>query len=287
MLRARTVGLFGLESRRLLAAYTWPSGSATNSGADSLQIIAATVNGVPGIQVVQSNGLANTQFYPNATELTVNLGDGNDSVLSGAHTCPLEVWGGSGNDTVTGGWAADTIYGQGGNDAVFGNYGTDYIEGSSGSDFLRGGEDADTILGGNDVDDIMGGDTGMVGNPALYYADDDVLVGGDGDDVIRGSFGTDDITGSTGNDVMYLGYEGGIIQGGAGNDTCYGGAGVDNLIGNEGDDVFYTKDNQKDFQIRGGPDYDRLFEWDDPVDTQLGSDSQGRPRFEIDVFGPP
>ncbi len=116
-----------------------------------------------------------------------------------------------------------------------------------------------------------------------YYSDDDVLVGGDGDDDIRGNFGTDDITGSTGHDVMTLGYDGGIIQGGAGNDTCYGGA----LIGNEGNDAFYTRDNRKDYQIRGGPDCDRLVAWDDPIDAQLGSDSQGRPHFEIDVFGPP
>jgi Ca2+-binding RTX toxin-like protein len=287
MRRAKLAGLQRLEPRQLLAAYTWPSGSATNANADTIQVVAATVNGVSGIQVIQSNNGANTQWYPNCTQLTIYLGDGADNMLSGGHTVPLEVWGGLGNDTITSGYGNDTLYGEGGADSADGQYGNDYIEGSSGADYLRGGQDADTILGGGDNDLILGTDADLNGDPNNYLSDDDVLVGGDGNDTIRGQYGTDDITGSTGADVMTLGYNGGIIQGGAGNDTLYGGAGVDNLIGNEGDDVFYTRDFVKDFQIRGGPDYDRLVEWDDPIDTQLGTDSSGRPRFEIDVFGPP
>jgi Ca2+-binding RTX toxin-like protein len=82
----------------------------------------------------------------------------------------VEIFGGTGNDTLVGTQGAQRLYGEAGND---------YLSGWPGDDRLFGGQGNDFLLGDQGDDDLYGGDN------------DDTLVGGTGDDLITGGPGTD------------------------------------------------------------------------------------------------
>ena len=112
-------------------------------------------------------------FVDVSGSLTINAGDGNDSVaIANLETGPVSaiVNAGAGNDTV-GTTGAD-----------------DQINGGAGNDELDGGAGADVISGGDDNDIIHGADG------------DDVIDGGAGDDVVEGQGGADVLTGGLGDD---------------------------------------------------------------------------------------
>ena len=87
-----------------------------------------------------------------------------DDVLCG------NVYGGTGNDTITGSSGNNIIYGGAGNDAISGGAGSDQLFGEAGTDTIHGGAGDDTLNGGADADTLVGGD------------DDDFLDGGAGND---------------------------------------------------------------------------------------------------------
>ncbi len=130
---------------------------------------------------------------------------------------PLNLTGGTGDDTLTGGDGNDTLNGAGGNDRLFGGGGDDILTGSNGNDTLYGGAGNDTLLGNND-DDLLVGDAG-----------DDQLWGGDGYDTLYSGAGNDTLQGGNGNDLLF---------GGDSDDLLVGGAGADTLDGGEGSDIY-------------------------------------------------
>jgi Ca2+-binding RTX toxin-like protein len=112
----------------------------------------------------------------------------------------MQIFGESGNDTLTGCMNADEIDGGGDNDIIRGRDGNDTITGDAGNDRVFGGDGADTI------------------------------TGADGDDTITGGLGSDDLAGDNGFDS---------VSGNEGNDTIHGGASRDKLYGNDGDDDLF------------------------------------------------
>jgi Ca2+-binding RTX toxin-like protein len=175
------------------------------------------------------------------------------------------LFGGTGNDTLTGGSGNDMLFGQAGNDILLGKGGDDQLFGGDGNDTLTGGVGTDQAFG-------QGGNDRMIWNPG---EGNDVNEGGDGIDTVEvnGGNGAETFTatpngtrvrfdrttpapfsldiGTTenlvvnmnGGDDTFTGSNGlaGLISltvdGGTGNDTITGGDGNDTLIGGDGNDI--------------------------------------------------
>lgn len=166
---------------------------------------------------------------------------------------PLEVFGGSGVDTLTGGpfserfngggsnvndVGADTVRAGGGNDEVFGTRFGDRLYGGAGKDVIspdKGDDFADGGSGHDGIQDVQFGndDDRFFGGPGP-----DQLFSGGGNDVLDGGTGADWMDGQGGKDLM-LGRDGG--------DALLGSGGADRLFGHAGNDY-----------LRGGPGKDKL-----------------------------
>lgn len=75
--------------------------------------------------------------------VTVDAGDGNDTIVSAGGNSQLT--GGDGNDVITGGGGYNTMFGGAGNDTITGGTGIDQITGGTGADSLVGGGGNDTF----------------------------------------------------------------------------------------------------------------------------------------------
>jgi len=182
----------------------------------------------------------------------------------GLTTYSLTVNAGDGNDTVTGGSKNDSLNGEGGNDILTGGPGTDSFDGGAGNDVVNA-DTADfnggTIAGGsndavpgnnNNPGDVLfifdnPGDkvtytnngfenidnpnlTSLNPNAANSGAGNETIIGGAGDEKIWGNGGNDSLNGNGGNDSLTGGTGDDTIEGGAGNDTLTGGpSGSDTL----------------------------------------------------------
>ena len=100
------------------------------------------------------------------------------------------LFGGSGNDTLTGGSGNDMLFGQDGNDTLLGDEGNDqiygggerdWIDGGDGVDTLRGESGNDTLVGGALIDQLIGGPDQDSFSPAERSAGEvlDFVVGVD------------------------------------------------------------------------------------------------------------
>jgi Ca2+-binding RTX toxin-like protein len=99
------------------------------------------------------------EISPIALPLELLGGTGNDSLTGSIGADSLVggdgddvLAGGPSNDSLDGGAGDDTLRGNGGNDALHGDAGTDSLDAGAGTDFLYGGDGTDTILGGADPD---------------------------------------------------------------------------------------------------------------------------------------
>jgi Ca2+-binding RTX toxin-like protein len=115
-----------------------------------------------------------------------------------ANTSLIQVFGQSGNDTITldeangalpvsnlfGGTGNDVLTGGSGNDLLFGQAGNDTLLGRGGNDFLFGGTENDTLTGGSGDDQAFGegGNDRMIWNPGEGT---DLNEGGDGTDTVE------------------------------------------------------------------------------------------------------
>ncbi|NOS68309.1 MAG: calcium-binding protein, partial [Verrucomicrobia bacterium] len=167
---------------------------------------------------VRVTGLGRTQEFFHVTKVYANGGSGNDSIAVTGGAIPVELTGGTGNDTI--------IYDGTGNVVVSGNENDDVIQvRTSGTATLNGGDDNDQIT-------FNGGGTGTLngdgGNDQLFGSSgSNTLNGGDGNDEIYGNGGVDTITGGTGSDKIFLTFSGlgSTVAGG----SDVGGADLDEL----------------------------------------------------------
>ncbi len=284
------------------------SGSGTGELTVTVGDITATFT--PGDQLIIASGggndVLNIDTGVNAA-VNVDLGDGDDSVVSG-----------SGDDILNGGSGADTIVGNDGDDTLI----------SSGDDQLEGGEDSDryifisfsdkTIIDSGGEGDTLdfeqvpqgtdlidgvsidlsiddgsvqqvrtGGRVSLLGkfenvigsafDDSIYAGDDsdatsNLLFGGSGDDTISAGGGNDILDGGDGNDSVFGGDGDDSITSGSGNDSLDGGSGNDSIFGGDGDDSI-TSGGDND-TLDGGDGNDSIFggDGDDSINGGDGSD---------------
>ena len=213
------------------------------------------------------------------------------------------LFGGTGNDTLTGGSGGDQLFGQAGNDTLLGRGGFDLLFGGSENDTMTGGDGDDQVFGqsgadrtiwnpGDDTDLNEGGDgvdtvevnggngaeqfTGTANgtrvrfdrvNPAPFAIDI-----GTSENLVVNANGGDDSFAATGNRAALIKI---TVDGGAGNDTLLGSNGVDLLLGGDGND-FVDGQQGDDVALLGAGD--DSFQWDpgdgsDIVEGQDGTDT--------------
>jgi Ca2+-binding RTX toxin-like protein len=315
-------------ARRLLAGTAVAAGlvAATTATASA----ATTASFSAGVLSVNGDSLDNSIAISRDAAGKILVNGGAVAVVGGtptvANTSQIQVFGLAGNDVVTlseangalpaanlfGSSGNDTLTGGSGGDQLFGQAGNDTLLGKGGSDLLFGGTENDTMTGG-DADDQafgQGGDDRMIWNPG---DDTDLNEGGDGADTVEvngGNGGEQFTTTANGTRVRFdrvtpapfsidigtseklvLNANGGddtyaatgnlatliqsTVDGGTGADTLRGSNGADILLGGDGND-FVDGNQGNDTAFLGAGDDE--FQWDpgdgsDVVEGQSGSDA--------------
>jgi len=250
--------------------------------------------------------LGGTATVANTTLIQAFGQRGNDTISLNETNGALpraNLFGGTGNDTLTGGSGGDMLFGQSGNDTLLGKGGVDFLFGGSGNDTLTGGDGDDQMFGesgndrmiwnpGDDSDLMEGGsgiDTAEVngGNGAEMFTAtangarvrfDRVdpapfaLDIGTTENLVVNMNGGDDIFSTSGNLAELIRI---TVDGGAGNDTIRSGNGADLLLGGDGND-FIGGQQGNDVALLGAGD--DVFQWDpgdgsDVVEGQAGTDT--------------
>jgi Ca2+-binding RTX toxin-like protein len=161
---------------------------------------------VAGLLIVNGDAANNTITVSRdvAGDILVNGGiiAINGGTPTAANTRQIEVFGGSGNDSLS----------------------LDETNGALPGSILVGGSGDDTLIGGSGADILVG----QSGNDTLLgKGGNDLLSGGDGNDILTGGAGTDRVFGESGNDLM-------IWNPGDGTDLNEGGTGIDTVQVNGG-----------------------------------------------------
>jgi Ca2+-binding RTX toxin-like protein len=288
--------------------------------------IKANFSAGSGVLSVFDDNLDNTIVASRDVAGKILINGGAVAVTGGqptvANTAMIQVFGTGGNDTISvnetngampavqlfGGTGNDTLIGGSGNDQLFGGAGNDILQGKGGDDFLFGGDGNDTLTGGTGNDQMFGqaGNDLMIWNPGEGT---DLMEGGDGIDTaeVNGGNGAEVFTiaangtrvrfdrtspapfsldiGTTENFVLNM--NGGddvftagnglaplihlTVDGGAGNDTITGGDGNDTLLGGDGNDII-TGGRGNDTLIGGSGDDTFIWNPGDGSDTVEGQD---------------
>jgi Ca2+-binding RTX toxin-like protein len=217
--------------------------------------------------------------------------NGNDKLNGGAGNDQLN--GDDGNDTLDGGTGNDALFGWGGNDILNGGDGDDDLSGDwdgAGDDILNGGNGNDYLFGGDGNDKLDGG----AGNDMLLgWTGDDIITGGTGRDQMYGGDGIDTVdfefltTGGNFNLATGIASLSGLfnekivdfenIITGAGNDTIYGGGGGDIINAGAGNDTIYDRPGEDDLDGGAGIDTINVTSWGGDSIYNLSSGFASRP----------
>jgi Ca2+-binding RTX toxin-like protein len=300
-----------LENRRMFAvtaSFSAAAGLLTVFGDSANNAI--TVNRNAAGQILVNGGAVavkgGTPTVANTALIQIFGQGGNDTITLDEANGALpraNLFGGSGNDTLTGGSGRDQIFGQSGNDQLLGKGGFDFLFGGSANDTLTGGTGDDQVFGesGNDrmiwnngdntdlneggggidtveVNGATAGDAFTVAaNGARVRFDRANLVPfsidiGTSENLVVNMNGGDDSLSTTGDLAALIKL---TADGGAGNDTILGSNGIDLLLGGDGDD-FIDGQQGNDVAFMGAGD--DVFQWDpgdgsDVVEGQDGFDS--------------
>ena len=287
---------------------TFANGVLTEIG-DNLDNSITTSRNAAGTILVNGGAVAvqgGTATVANTTLIQAFGQGGNDTITLNEANGALpaaNLFGGTGDDTLTGGSGADQLFGQGDNDTLLGKGGNDLLFGGDGNDTLTGGDGDDQVFGqagndrmiwnpGDDTDIFEGGadtDTAEVngGNGAETFtitangarvrfdrvdpAPFSIDIGTTENLILNANGGDDVITAGNGLATLIKL----TIDGGAGNDTITGGDGADTLIGGDGNDTV-TGGRGDDVALLGAGD--DVFIWNpgdgsDTVEGQAGVDT--------------
>jgi Ca2+-binding RTX toxin-like protein len=308
------------------ASFSPQAGTLTEFG-DNLDNTITTSRNAAGQILVNGGAVAikgGTPTVANTDLIQVFGQGGNDTITLNEANGPLpraNLFGGTGNDTLTGGSGGDMLFGQSENDTLLGKGGFDFLFGGAGDDTLTGGDADDQVFGeagndrmiwnpGDDTDLFEGGagiDTAEVngGNgdeiftvtangtrvrfdrldPAPFSIDI-----GTTENLVLNMNGGNDTFSATGNLAALIKI---TVDGGAGNDTILGGNGVDTLLGGDGNDFIDGNQGNDIASLGAGDD---VFQWDpgdgndiveggDGTDTMLFNGSAGAEEFEVSANG--
>ncbi|HEV2294823.1 MAG TPA: CARDB domain-containing protein [Tepidisphaeraceae bacterium] len=121
---------------------------------------------VTGLRVTSGAGNDVIELFT-TRNVTLDAGDGNDTVVSGSGDDVLDggsgfdrIFGGDGDDHLIGGGSADRLFGEAGNDTVSGHGGHDHLHGGPGNDWLIGGPGHDYFFANDGHFDIVIGNIG-------------------------------------------------------------------------------------------------------------------------------
>ena len=124
----------------------------TQSGDDSITVTALAGTGVKRV--------------------TMDGGDGNDTLDGSAADVPLTILGGAGNDTLLGGSKNDALSGGDGNDFLSGGKGLDVLDGGASNDTLDDGVkdgQQDVLIGGTGADTFVRRQTNKATSPTPMF----------------------------------------------------------------------------------------------------------------------
>jgi Ca2+-binding RTX toxin-like protein len=206
-----------------LASYANAAGSVTvdlgagsSDGADG-------ADGLTGIERVIGGGFNDTLIAGANTDVIALYGNGGDDSLAGGTANDLQLYGDDGADTLrAGSGEGQFLDGGAGNDEVFGS--------GAARQVLYGDAGDDTLIAGGGAEQELNGDAD---NDSLFgSAEAETLNGGDGNDTLAGGDGVDSLSGNAGNDFMDFGagnenFIRALTE--SGNDTLIGGAGNNTL----------------------------------------------------------
>jgi hypothetical protein len=150
-----------LETRQMLSVSVVRDTLVVN-GTGGNDVISISVDAVTkGMLRVNVNGLLNAVETSGIRRVNISGLEGNDQILvdqsRGVIRIPVNVAGGSGNDSITGGSGEDLLQGGRGNDLVRGSDGHDVLEGHAGNDTLYGASGVDRLDGGGGADALHTG----------------------------------------------------------------------------------------------------------------------------------
>jgi Ca2+-binding RTX toxin-like protein len=152
---------------------TLSGGTLTVTGTSTIDTISFGLSS-KGLNVVGNGKTVAGSRFNGVTRIVVNGNDGADRIDATGLSIPLTLNGGNGNDTLIGGNS---------NDLLNGGAGNDNLNGGNGNDTLLGGANDDLLTGGPGLDSMKGED----GNDTLNAAD------GLADLLVDGGLGTDTI----------------------------------------------------------------------------------------------
>lgn len=234
---ARTLQLESLESRNLMAAAAWMSGTTL--------VVVADPNG----------GTVNVRPVSNTIQVD---GPGLLTTVNASGVTALQFHGSSRRDVFTNTTSV--------NATVYGNAGDDELNSGKGTDVVYGGDGNDTIDGGNGTYSVTSYYYGFVPGRGLVrytrtvtHPTTNTLYGGPGNDTLIGGTGSDRIYGESGNDNLYGHESNDTLDGGSGNDGLYGGAQNDVLTGGVGSDRFLRYNGGGDIRDTESADVHLVF----------------------------
>jgi hypothetical protein len=238
---------------------------------NTLTVVKNGISSTHALSGIAGGTTTNTGMPWTIAKVVVNGMAGNDSIVANATvTRRLEIFGGTGHDTIIGGAGADLLCG--GSSKTANESGNDSIQGAAGDDELHASMNGNGVLYGQTGNDKIygynGNDTafGSYGNDSMYGGGgNDSLHGNNDNDVIHGQGGADQLFGDNGNDSIYGGTGNDTAGGGAGHDRVHGEDGNDVLFGDAGNDMLFGE-NHSD-RLYGGADADFSFggEGDDTI----------------------
>jgi Ca2+-binding RTX toxin-like protein len=257
--------------------------SAASSGVETDTVVAANGDGSDALNFSQMT----TDVVVDLTSDTALATMLNRMVITGAAGQAaniVNVYGGSGNDTISGNDASNRMYGNGGNDILNGGNGNDVLSGGQGDDTLDGGEGNDTLRGGAGddtytfTDTIANQDDFVIeqvneGTDLLDFSAITSIVTANLSSLINGKIlaamahrlvrpglagqaaNFENVAGGSGNDVITGNAAANVLAGGAGNDTLNGGDGKNIFIGGTGADLL-TGGSTEDLLIGASSTYE-------------------------------
>ncbi|WEX75374.1 calcium-binding protein [Sinorhizobium numidicum] len=205
-----------------------------------------TINGLAGDDLIQGlggsdvidggSGVDTADYREKTAGITVTLNGGVDAVVT---------VGGIAEDILR---RIENVYGGSGDDTITGDIQANLFRGGLGNDVLDGGAGIDTADYSDKTTSVVVTLTGAT--PATVFvngAAEDTLsnienvYGGSGDDILTGDGQNNVLRGEVGNDTL---------NGGAGDDSLFGGAGNDTVDGGTGSDTFDLREKTAAIVLR-------------------------------------
>ena len=244
----------GNDYVRLLSGMATVDGGAGN---DRFDILASGVTASGGLdndlfvlrggsgQTINGNdGNDRVNLAANVSNLTADLGAGDDTFVGYGYMLTGSIHGGAGADTFVDIDASSSL-------SIYGGTGDDVYRawGANSANFVElPGEGADTVelarglsyvLPDNIERIIVGSYQGNSGVAATITGNSlaNGITGSGNAEMIFGLAGNDRLLGKGGDDIIHGGNDNDLVDGGLGNDTLYGDDGSDSLVGREGDDT--------------------------------------------------